>query len=177
MANVDPFRLRVMKALCDALKTISPDNGYITNFSDGVDSEGRKQERVFRGREYFGDNDPLPMLCVLEDPAPLESNNDKANTGNGYNRFRVLIQGFVEDDKDNPLDPAYLASAEVIKAIVKTKMDRYNILDMGNRTPCVGSLSIGQPVHRPADNDVSSVAFFMVGVTLTLAEDLEKPFD
>ena len=37
----DPFRLRVMKAVTDTLKTISPANGYINDLTDTTDAVGR----------------------------------------------------------------------------------------------------------------------------------------
>lgn len=172
----DPFRLRLLKALTAQLKTITPGDGYTNDLSDYTDSAGRAQQRVFRGRTVFGENDPLPMVSILEDPASREANNDPINSGTGANQFRILLQGFVQDDKENPLDPAYVLSAEVIQAIVRSKKDRYNILGFGHRQPCVTALSIGQPVHRPPDDDVSSVAFFLIPLTLTLAENLESPF-
>ncbi|PBB41803.1 hypothetical protein CK222_21865 [Mesorhizobium sp. WSM3866] len=174
----DPFRLRVAKAICNnVLKSITPTNGYQHDFSDFTDEAGRSAARVFRGRTVFGEGDPLPMLSVLEDPRSREPGASNITSGNAVNEFRLLIQGFVQDDKDNPLDPAYYASADVITALVKAKKVRdYNFLDLGNVAPCVIGLSIGEPVHRPPDDDVSAVAYFLVPVTLTLAENLETPF-
>ena len=169
----DPFRLRVLKAVSAQLKAITPANGYTNDLSDFIDSAERPAERVFRGRTTFGDNDPLPMLSILEDLRPAEPNNGMKNSPMAVNEFRILIQGFVQDDKAHPLDPAYLLSAEVIKALVEGKK---NALGLGTTAPCVMALSIGQPVHRPPDDDVSAVAYFLVPVTLMLAENLETPF-
>lgn len=172
----DPFRLRVMKAVTDTLKTISPANGYINDLTDTTDAVGRPQLRVFRGRTIFGKDDPLPMLSVLENPNSLEPNNGIHGSTQAANQFRIIIQGFVPDDAENPLDPAYVLSAEVITALVKQKRDRFNILGLGKGTPSVINMSIGQPVHRPADDEISNVTYFAVGITLALAEDLETPF-
>ncbi|RWO06283.1 MAG: hypothetical protein EOS07_21830 [Mesorhizobium sp.] len=172
----DPFRLRVMKAISAHLKSIVPANGYVADLSDYTDSAGRPAERVFRGRTSYGDNDPIPMLSVLEDLRPADTLNGTANSVAAVNQFRILIQGFVKDDKTHPLDPAYHLSAEVIKALVAGKKERFNLLGLGGTGPCVMGLSIGQPVHRPPDDDVSAVAYFLVPVTLTLAENLETPF-
>lgn len=172
----DPFRLRVLKAICSHLKAITPANGYQNDLSDFVDVAGRPCERVFRGRTVYGDNDPLPMLAVLEDIRGNEPTNGPAGSSVAHNQFRILIQGFVRDDKAHPLDPAYVLSAEVIKALVQGKRTRFDLLGLGATMPCVTGLSVGQPIHRPPDDDVSSVAYLLVPVTLTLAEDLEKPF-
>ncbi|MER9524087.1 hypothetical protein NKI96_10925 [Mesorhizobium sp. M0292] len=175
--NADPFRLRVAKALCDTLKSITAANGYQHDFSDYTDEISVQRARVFRGRTIFGENDPLPMLSVLEDPRSREPIDAAAMSGNAMNEYRLLIQGFVQNDQDNPLDPAYRASADVITALVKAKQVKdFKILGLGNVAPCVIGLAIGEPVHRPPDDDVSAVAYFLVPVTLTLAENLETPF-
>ncbi|QPC91447.1 hypothetical protein [Mesorhizobium sp. INR15] len=172
----DPFRLRVAKAFCGVLKSIAPSNGYRLDFSDFTDDAGRPAERVFRGRTIYGENDPLPMLSVLEDPRSRDPNNASGSVLAG-NQWRLLIQGFVPDDKMHPLDPAYIASAEVVSALAKAKKVKdYNFLGLGNVGPCVTGISIGEPVHRPPDDEVSAVAYFLVPVTLTLAENLETPF-
>ena len=173
---VDPFRLRVLKAICARLKTIGIETGYSEDMADSIDDDGLPVEKVFRGRTEYGDNDPLPMLSVLENPAALENGNYDPSGGKGMYAFRILIQGFVKDDKDHPLDPAYHLSAQVTKALVSAKKDRYNILGTGPKLPCITALVVDQPIHRPADNEVSDVAFFLIGVTLTLAEDPENPY-
>lgn len=174
----DSFRLRVMKGISAALKEITVDNAFIHDMGDFEDSAGRTAERVFRGRDFFGENDPLPMLSVLEDPRAPEPFNGSTTSAKSQNTFRVLIQGFVKDDKQHPLDPAYALSAEVIQALVAAKQSSTGILGLNKamRAPCVMGMSIGQPVHRPGRDEVSDHAYFLVGVTLMLAEDLEKPF-
>lgn len=168
----DPFRLQVMKAVTERLKTITPANGYMHDLSDFTDQAGRTVTRVSRGRLNFGASDEVPFLAVLEDPRAIDANNAKDETPVAANKMRLLIQGFVEDDKDHPLDPAYHLSADAISALVKGKSDRFNILDMGGK---VSALSIGQPVHRPGADEVSTNAYFIFGVTLTLIENLECP--
>lgn len=172
----EPFRLRVMKALSECLKGITPSNGYKFDMSDYTDEAGRIAERVFRGRTIFGDSDPLPALALLEDPRADPANNGSASSPAAVNPFRVFVQGFVPDDKFHPLDPAYQLSAEVVKALVATKKDRSNVLGFGNTAPCVLQVSIGQAVHRPSDDEISATTYFLVPVTLTLAENLETPF-
>jgi len=167
-----------MKGICDALKTITPANGYSHDMSDFEDSAGRPAERVFRGRDFFGANDPVPMLSVLEDPRAPEPFNGSGTSAKSQNSFRVLIQGFVADDKHHPLDPAYAMSAEVIKALVAAKQAATGVLGLNKvmRAPCVMAMQIGQPVHRPGRDEVSDPAYCLIGVTFLLAEDLENPF-
>jgi hypothetical protein len=168
----DPFRLKVMKAISAQLKTVTPLNGFMFDLSDYTDEAGRTKERVFRGRVTFGENDPVPMVVVLEDPRAIDSNNAKDETPASINKLRLLVQGFVQDDKEHPLDPAYNFSADVISALVKAKADRFNILGMDGK---ITALSFGQPIHRPGGDEVSSNAYFIVGVTLTMVENLECP--
>lgn len=168
----DPFRLSVMKAITAQLKSVTLTNGYSHDLSDTTDRAGRTVSRVSRGRVRFGDSDPIPMVAVLEDPRAIEAHNASDENPIAANKFRILIQGFVQDDKENPLDPAYQLSADAISALVKAKGDRFNILGMNGR---VSALSIGQPVHRPGADEVSEHAYFVFGVTLTLIEDLERP--
>jgi len=165
-----------VKAICATIETVTPANDYAHDMSKYTDSAGRPSDRVFRGRTIFGENDPLPAVAVLEDPRSLDANNGTGNSTAAANEFRLLIQGFVRDDKDHPLDPAYMLSAEIIKALVGAKKERFNILGMGSRAPCVSSLSIGQPIHRPADDEISSQAYFLIPIRLMLAENLETPF-
>lgn len=160
-----------MKAVTAQLKTITPQNGYEHDMSDTTDEVGRTVERVSRGRTQFGSTDPIPMLTILEDPRAIESNNAPDSTASA-NRLRLLIQGFVKDDKENPLDPAYQFSADAISALVKAKADRFNILGMGG---VITAMTFGQPAHRPGRDEISDYAYFVFGVTLTMIEDLERP--
>ena len=133
----DPFRLQVMKAVTERLKTITPANGYMHDLSDFTDQAGRTVTRVSRGRLNFGASDEVPFLAVLEDPRAIDANNAKDETPVAANKMRLLIQGFVEDDKDHPLDPAYHLSADAISALVKGS----GASGSGRRTnnPSVGS--------------------------------------
>lgn len=168
----DSFRLRVMKAITDQLKTITPANGYMHDMSDFVDEAGRTMPRVSRGRLQFGISDPMPLIAVLEDPRPVESGNAKGGSPLAVNKWRILVQGFVEDDKMNPLDPAYHLSADAISALVQSKADQFNILGMGGK---ITDMKIEAPSHRPGADEVSTNAYFIFGVTLAIVEDLERP--
>lgn len=165
----DPFRLRVLKALTTTLKEITPANGYVNDLS----------ESVFRGRDTFGEDDPLPMISILENPRATDPSQLADGTGSSAD-WELLIQGFVKDDHMNPTDPAYWLEAEVRKRLAQEKdrardFDGPGIFGLGQKAPCVTGIVIGNPVCRPAD-ETSDVAFCWLAVTLTLVEDLEKPF-
>ena len=89
----DPFRLQVMKAVTERLKTITPANGYMHDLSDFTDQAGRTVTRVSRGRLNFGASDEVPFLAVLEDPRAIDANNAKDETPVAENKMRLLIQG------------------------------------------------------------------------------------
>lgn len=183
----DPFRLRVLKALTECLKEITPANGYRTDLADFEATENGdtfQKSRVYRGRNEFGSNDPRPMISILEHPralTPIYGTDDDTATHGG---FELLIQGFADDDKDNPTDPAHILAAEVVKRLVQEKARRSgpnrdsdpNILGLGFTMPCVTAIDVGTPIVRPADGEVSDVAHFFLSLTLTLVEDQEDPF-
>lgn len=160
----DPFRLRVLKALTATLEDITSDNGY------RFDLKGK----VFRGRDIFGDSDPLPMVSILEAieekaqlPAPHAGHQ---STG----PWELLLQGFVEDDYLNPTDPAHALMAEVKRRLAEErKRDRhYAILGMDGK---VTDLKMSHGVVRPPD-EVSGKAYFWLRLTLEVVENLADPY-
>jgi hypothetical protein len=169
-----PFSLRVLRAVTDTIKSVTPENGYVFDLSD-YEEGGRIRERVFRGRDIFGSNDPLPMVAVLEHPRALARLMGGEGSTASVGQWELLIQGFVKDDRDHPTDNAHQLAAEVVQALASAK-EAYNVLGLGDSTPCVTDMDIKRPVSRPPDGDISSVAFFFLEVTLTLSEDLENPF-
>lgn len=186
---IDPFRLRVLKALSATIKTVGPaityrdpatgeDVPFVNDLSDYPDPDDATitRERVFRGRELFGTSDPLPMVSVLEHPRALDALLAPEGSQSAVGEWDLLVQGFVTDDPKHPTDPAYVLAAEVIAVIAKAAAQPRNILGLGFREPCVSKLAIGSPVVRPADGVNSDQAFFWLTLTLTLVEDRENPF-
>lgn len=172
----DPFRLRVLKALTEALKGISPVNGYQSDLSDFTEDDGLVTPRVYRGRDRFGEGDPLPLISILEDFRPDESKSGSEGKTPTMTKWKLLIQGFVQDDPLNPTDPAYTLSADVLRCLMLLRKEKYDILGFGAKMPCITDIQLDNPVVRPPDNEISSVAFFFIGVTLTLIESTENPF-
>lgn len=169
-----PFRLQILKNLTDTLKSVRPANGYTFDLTNDV----------YRGRVWYSDDDPLPLVSILEPPQAIEPNRTQADNSGRDGEWDVLIQGWVEDDKDNPTDPAYLLAAEVVKALAGEKT-RWRA---GTRTPDVFGLgagfgnpngiehmSIGAPVVRPADDTSARACFYLI-VTFKIAEDISNPF-
>jgi len=160
----DPFRLRVLKALSSALEEINPDNGY-THDLRGC---------VFRGRDMFGDSDPLPMVSILEaidEKAQISSpEGGQHSTG----PWELLIQGFLDDDLKHPTDPAHALLAEVKKRLMQERVRerQRDILGMGGK---VTELRLSHGVVRPPDED-SAKAYFWLRLTLVLVENLLDPY-
>ncbi len=168
MAFTEPFLLRVQKALVACIETVKPAGGYT------FDLEGA----VFRGRDIFGDSDPLPMVAILEPPvAPEELTSPRDSTG-GYGEWDLLLQGFVDSDPTNPknpTDPAHFLLADVKRALAKEKRKNGSYNCLGIEDGRVEIKSIGRGIVRPAD-EVSAKAYFYLPLTLRIAEDPEEPF-
>lgn len=168
MAN-DHKRLQVLKAISKHLQGITVDNGYDHDISGSV----------FRGRTTFGDNDPIPMVSVLESPnAQYGSFADEENTVR-KDTMVVLIQGFVDDDIVNPTDPAYALLADV-----ERRLSDIVALDGPNKPKYPGAyhlrglvskFAMAQPVVRPPQEGLSSKAFFYLPVTVEFEMNLVQP--
>ena len=165
-ANVTmvPFRLRVLKALSAAIEQVNPDNGY------HFDLRGS----VFRGRVRYDSKDPIPMVSILEAPIPAEVSQSRGSNPKSAGPWELLIQGFADDDRTNPSDPAHHMMAEVKSVLVKEKLrdNGTNMLGMQGR---VFEMGVGQGSVRPPE-DATNEAFFWLTLTLRLAEDLEEPY-
>lgn len=163
MAN-EPFRLRVLKALSAALEEINPDNGYTHDL----------RGNVFRGRDIFGESDPLPMVSILEAIDEKAQLPTPEAGPEGVGPWELLIQGFMEDDLVHPTDPAHFLMAEVKKRLVQERVrDRQrNILGMGGK---VTDLRISPGVVRPPDED-SAKAYFWLRLTLNVVENNLDPY-
>jgi len=170
MAYADPLRLRVLTRLTEELQAITPANGYRHDLS----------RAVYRGRDVFDRNDPVPMVSILE--SILEKDQLQAPLGGSSKAgpWELLIQGWAEDDKENPTDPGYHLLAEVQKRLVEmTRMPfedpnrrGCDILQMGG---IITALRFSRGVVRPPD-EASYKAYFWLKVELDLVENLLEPY-
>ncbi len=160
----DPFRLRVLKALTAVLEEITPANGYEFDLTG----------KVFRGRDTFGESDPLPLISILEaiEEQPQLSSPQAGRHSTGP--WELLLQGFVEDDFNNPTDPAHRLMAEVKKRLIKerTRNRGEDIFGMDGK---VEELRMSHGVVRPPD-DISGKAYFWLRLTPVVVENLEDPY-
>lgn len=172
----NPLRLEIMKRLSDILREITPGNGYVLDFSGAEDGDTNK---VFRGRAIFGEGDPLPMLSILESPIPLDQLPAPPDSGYNSGGWELMIQGFVEDDKQNPTDPAHVALADVKKRLaIESKKVSSMIPENGplGLLDYVTKIGIGTGVVRPPD-EVSAKAYFWLLIVLDIVEDVTEPYE
>jgi hypothetical protein len=179
-----PFKRRVLDALTEVVASITPANGYTSDLGTFIHTDGAEMRRVYRGRAFFGDNDPLPMVAILERPDPAdELAEPPRDSTTGTYDWNLIVQGFVQDDKDDPTDPAYIILADIRHrlAVERNRRDDSgripNPLGFGGRRKHnrIEELSFGPGVVRPAD-EVSAKAYFWLGVTLKTFEDPLFPF-
>ncbi len=177
-----PFKLQALHALTDAFKTITPANGYHFDLADFVDGDGVTVSRVYRGRPWFGDSDPIPMVSVLEAGDPFDIIAEaQPSAGIAENDWALNVQGFVIDDKTNPTDPGYLLLADLRKCLAAEAARRSangrqpNPLGLGLGKNKVVSLRFGSGTVRPAD-DVSAKAWLWLPVTLRIVEHASDPY-
>lgn len=183
MTTALPFRLLIQQRITDALKEITPGNGYANDLSD---LDGKP--RVVRGKALFGADDPLPLVAILQPPHPTDPVESPIGSTEGNLDWVLLIQGFVEDDADNPTDPAEILLADVKKrlAILRDAGETgptENILGLGGSASpdtagtgnAVVDFTIGNGVARPSDA-LSSKAYFWMMIVLKIVENSAKPY-
>jgi hypothetical protein len=170
-------QLDILQALTAQLQGITPANGYNFDMSASV----------YRGITVFGDDKPPPALSILEAPRPGIEVTATTDLMKRLTSWEILVQGWAEDDKLNPLDPVY-----ALKASVEHRLARVG--EAGGGTGAyyypaeamlglnsagkyrIASIQIGPGVCRPPDAKISPRAFFYLPVTLKYNEDLSAPF-
>lgn len=176
--NPLPLKLRILHALTNALKTISPTTGYQSDLSDFDPGDGEMTSRVYRGRMWFGESDPLPMVSILESTVPGESVAEPpSHVPSIEYDWPLMIQGFVADDKNNPTDPGYILMADVrqLLATEATRKVFNDTLILGFPSTQVIQLKIGTGTVRPAD-DVSAYAYFWLELEIRIFDRALKPY-
>lgn len=169
MANTDPFRLAILKRLTTMLEGIGAATGYTTEMTG----------RVFRGRVMFGDNDPLPMIAIIEPPVPVDQFQAPLESDTSTGNWDLLIQGFLPDDPKNPTDPGHFLAAQVRKVLSAHKAAKspdQGFFATSYRVSRVKDIFIGAPIVRPSD-EISAKAYFWLPVTLAVEENLADPLD
>ena len=159
----DPLKLRIQKSMQETFSQITHANGFRSNVN-----------AVYRGRIAIGDDEPLDAITLLEPPVPDDPiRGAPANTASS-GIWEVLVQGFVEDDYENPTDPAYVLMTEVKMMLARERRrdDGFNMFGQDNK---VSEILIGQGICRPPD-ELSVRAYFWLPVGIRITEDLLNPF-
>jgi hypothetical protein len=156
----EPFDLQVLKALTTALEEITVANGYRHDMAGSV----------FRGRMLFSEDDPIPMISINQPPQMPEDIEVPRGSSAAAYTMDLIIQGFVDDDFENPTDPAFYLLADVRHrlAVERKRDDGFDVLGFGAKV----QMHVGQGVVRSPDADVSDRAFFWLPVTLEFAEEI-----
>lgn len=180
MPTAIPLRLEILRAITAALKEINPENGYEFDLRD-EDTYEAPRPRVVRGRLTIGNDEPLPMLSILEPPMAIEAISTKRQPDNTkrVGEWELIIQGWTEDDPVNPTDPAYQFEAEVRRRLALEKKrgrpgrpEGHNFFGLGTK---ILNMTIGTPVVRPNEH-ISEQAVFYFVLTLEIAEDMASNF-
>lgn len=171
----DSKRLTTLRKLSEFLMAeVSTANGYKHDLAGSV----------FRGRMFSTNNDPLPMVTIMEnidpDRYPRRAGGE-AQAPLTAEDWVLLVQGWAIDDKENPCDPAYELMADVRKALAKLKQRPDPILGgPNNPSYMLGGLIAGMTMEpgiaRPPMEQVSAKAFFWMRVVLKLVEDPNDPY-
>jgi len=163
-----PLRLRILQNLTKTLEQT------VYQYDPNVPPQ-TLEGAVFRGRVIYGDDDPEVLLSILEAPIPVEQVGSAPDSTASTGDWELLLQGFVQDDFENPTDPAHylMAAAKVRLAYEKARNRDFDILGLGNH---VTDLRFGAGVVRPPD-EISSKAYFWLNITLEIVEDLSKPYE
>ncbi len=137
--------------------------------------------RVYRGRAFFGDNDPVPMLSILEAVDDGDTIIDPIGTSAASRYYwSLIIQGWVVDDTENPTDPAYALLADVRKCLALEAKRRHSSNTetqiLGMAWTKVQGLRFGPGIVRPA-NELSAYAGFHLRVELEITDDAEDGND
>lgn len=179
MPTMVPKELAVMMALTNLLGRIWPGEiNYATNAPFDIDL----RQKVFRGRITIGSEVQMPAVALLESPQPFDAQH--AGDGDLWKNegWRVLVQGFSTDDKQNPSDPAYR-----LKAALQVQLSRVGRMRPdGSGKPLfpddymlgnlISGLKIGQGVVRPPQENVSQYAFCYIPLIINLQTDASNPY-
>ncbi|WP_288959820.1 hypothetical protein [uncultured Sulfitobacter sp.] len=170
----DPDQLRVVKALAEHVEGINPEQDDCD-----VEYDFDLTDRVYRGRSVITAEDAESAVSILE--AAQNYNVPETEPNFGHGQVLLLVQGWPEDDKEHPSDPAYRLMAEVrqrLSMIVQEKDNGRGPLypDIHLLGGEITSLKIGQGVVRPPEDGVSRLAMFFIPVLVKFKMDHSDPW-
>ena len=173
---MDSKRLATLKALTAYLES---------EVVSGAEYNNTLAGNVYRGRTVFDEDDALPCVSILDnlnpDRYPNNAGDDDGEAGVAASGWTLLVQGWVDDDKRNPTDPAENLMADVKKALAKLDHDP-NPMSNEERSGSyllgglINGLDIEPGTVRPPDQN-SAKAYFWMRVILKFTENVRDPFD
>lgn len=171
----DPKRLQVKIKLTEWLQGITAANGYQHDLStiSGV-------TRVFRGRDKFGEGDPLPCAAIIE---PLNPDRDIDDAGSGRivnEQLILMIQGWATPDVSatHPTDPADRLLADLKKRmgqLIGNDLPPHEAQTYHNLHGLVTHVRVEPGTVRPPDQ-FSSLAYCYFRVALGFVEKIDDPY-
>jgi hypothetical protein len=171
----DSRQLDILKRLTAHLQGITIDNGY----------EFEMSQAVFRGRMVYGEDDPVPMISIVEHlTADIAVETAGENDIMRQDNWVLLVQGWLSHEPDCPTDEAYQ-----LKAATEHRLARLIKIDQSTGEPLypdeyllgikdtITGISIGPGVVSVAIREgASAKAFFYLPVGISLAIDISDPF-
>lgn len=171
----DPIRLQVKIKLTEWLEGITPANGYQHNLSPAGGTT-----RVFRGRDKFGDADPLPCAAIIE---PFNPDRDIDDAGTGrlvHEEMIVMIQGWAAPQQSqlHPTDAADRLLADLKKRIgelIGNDLPPHEMQPWHNLYGLVSEIRVEPGTVRPPDQ-FSSLAYCYFRIALGFVERIDDPY-
>lgn len=176
----DSYKLTVLKRLTALIEgtTLTP--------IDGIDLPTTLTGAVFRGRLFYGANDPETMVSILEAPRQIGSRyTDQKLVKNGP--WSLLIQGWCPEDKLNPTDAIYGLLDDVEKRLSRIinvrgsdggpKYAEHYMLGASmspDSNYLITDFEMGDSIVRPPAEGVSSKSFFYLPVQVGLARNMSE---
>lgn len=161
----DSKQLTILKRMTVHLQGITPANGYDYDLSAAV----------FRGVTRFGADQPLPFISILEslrpDPRPMEAGTEKLLRDEGW---ELLIQGWVDENRELPTDALYQLKAAVEKRLAEIATPGNAVYRLGGRL--ITGLRIGPGVVRAATPQPGGAEAFYLPLLVHYAINLADPF-
>ena len=176
----DSKQLAILKAITAILEQIT---GYtIAGATDEdppvpVDLSGK----VYRGKTVFGAEETGPFLSILEGKRP-DGLPDYATTDKMIRseEWHLLIQGFAEDDADNPMDTLYflkaLAEKQLATIVAEDSFGSPAVPDNYMLGGLITELQLGPGIVRPLSQVTGGSECFYLPVVVTFVMNLADPF-
>lgn len=175
-------KLRIMQALTEHLQGITPAWVDLPPEMAGTVCPYDLRRSVFRGRVEFGDEVKNPFLVILEAPRQLDPNGAGSAHLLVEEDWTLLIQGFAEEDRRNPTDPAYGLLAWVQMRLARITQEKKNG-GRGGQYPhewrlggLLTDIRYQIPIVRPGKDTVSDTAYFYMPISVGNVTDLTMPF-